>query len=94
MQRATVAALGFGVKGRLNSRVLQPNTSAVRGMVNRVKHMVEVRPVVVATAAPLPRPRPRNRRAGTSRTASPKTVQIETLERVYPELAGKPTRLD
>jgi|EP01047_Picozoa_sp_COSAG01_P061324 large subunit ribosomal protein L30 len=50
--RDTVTALGFGRKGLLNSEVLQENTSTIRGMINRIKHMVEVEPVLVPADSP------------------------------------------
>ena len=38
-QRKTVRALGLK---KLNSRVEQPNNECVRGMINRVRHLIEV----------------------------------------------------
>lgn len=41
-QRATIKALGLT---KLNSSVILPDNQAVRGMVNKVSHLVEVEPV-------------------------------------------------
>lgn len=38
-QKATVAALGFR---KLNQTVEQEDTAAIRGMINKVSHLVEV----------------------------------------------------
>ncbi len=41
-QKATVKALGLH---RLHETIEQPNTSAIRGMVHKVKHMLQVEEV-------------------------------------------------
>ena len=41
-QKATVRALGLK---RMNDTVIQPDTPAIRGMVFKVKHLVEVEKV-------------------------------------------------
>jgi large subunit ribosomal protein L30 len=41
-QRVTVRTLGLR---KLNHTVVQPDNPAIRGMINKVKHLVEVREV-------------------------------------------------
>lgn len=41
-QRVTVKTLGLR---KLNSTVVQPDNPAIRGMVNKVKHLVEVKEI-------------------------------------------------
>lgn len=41
-QRVTVRTLGLT---KLNSTVVQPDNPAIRGMINKVKHLVEVKEI-------------------------------------------------
>jgi large subunit ribosomal protein L30 len=41
-QKATVAALGLR---KIHQTVVKPDNAAMRGMVNKVKHMVEVKEI-------------------------------------------------
>lgn len=91
--KETVKALGFGPKGLLNSEVVHENNSTIRGMVHKIRHMVEVEPIWVATEGP-ELDIAQRRLHGHSARGSSKTVGIEEYVHAFPVLRGEPTLLE
>ena len=68
---------------------MHENNSTIRGMVHKIRHMVSVEPIWVATDGPKLEIAQR-RLHGRSARGSPKTVGIEEYVHAYPLLAGEP----
>ena len=68
---------------------MHENNSTIRGMVSKIRHMVTVEPIWVATDGPKLEIAQR-RLHGRSVRGSAKTVGIEEYVHAYPVLAGEP----
>lgn len=64
--RATVAALGLR---KMHQTVLHQDNPVIRGMIHKVKHMLEVEVVADETQAAAPKPKPAKAEAATVETA-------------------------
>jgi hypothetical protein len=73
--------------------VVHENNSTIRGMVHKIRHMVEIEPIWVATDGPELEIAQR-RLHGRSGRGSAKTVGIEEYVHAFPILRGEPTVIE